>query len=405
MAARMKTFVFCALILPVVICGCGGAASTASASEDTPHDGAEKIIGYVFHPHARTLNPTPTLLQLLRAPDGFTVDVFVRDLKKARMMAVADDGAVYLTRPDEGDVLRIVYGQEPTTVVSGLDGVHGIALHDGRLYLATTKEVIAADLKADGSVGERRVIINDLPDAGQHGHRTVGFGPDGMLYISIGSDCNACSEPDATHAVILRAHADGSGREVFAKGLRNTMGFAWHPQTHQLWGMDQGSDWMGNDEPPEELNRIEEHGDYGWPLVWGDRQINRVFSRPDLNTKQYSQTTVPSVLAYQAHSAPIAMIFYTGTQFPPDYRNDAFVAFHGSWNRSPASGYKVARIHFENGQPQRFEDFLTGFLVDNGKVQVGRVAGLAVMKDGSLLVSDDSNGVIYRVRYRAGNQS
>jgi glucose/arabinose dehydrogenase len=172
-----------------------------------------------------------------------------------------------------------------------------------------------------------------------------------------------------------------------------------------MWGMDQGIDWMGNNDPPEELNRIVQSGDYGWPFVWGNRQVNTFIERPGVNKEEKAQRSTAPVLTYQAHSAPIAMVFYEGTLFPSDYLNDAFVAMRGSWNRSPAVGYKVVRVRFRDGQAQAFEDFLTGFLTSDGRSQVGRPAGLVVLSDGSLLVSDDSNGVIYRVRYRAGRTS
>jgi glucose/arabinose dehydrogenase len=164
--------------------------------------------------------------------------------------------------------------------------------------------------------------------------------------------------------------------------------------------MDNGTDERGNDVPPEELNRLQEGADYGWPYVFGKRQVDAAMEDPPDTTKEkYAATTEPSVLEYQAHSAPIAMRFYGSDQFPAEYRGDAFVAMHGSWNRDPPTGYKVVRIRFDHGTPKGFEDFLTGFLVEHGKGHFGRPAGLTVAKDGALLVSDDSNGIIYRVSY------
>jgi glucose/arabinose dehydrogenase len=262
--------------------------------------------------------------------------------------------------------------------------------------------VSVADINSDGTFGDRRVIISSLPDGGQHSRRTIGIGPDGMLYISIGSDCNACAEPDGEHATMLRAPLTGGGREVFAKGLRNTIGFDWDPKSHELWGMDNGIDYVGDNEPAEELNRLMEGGDYGWPFRFGNNRVNRLFDRSKVSPAEFEKQTLAPFLTYDAHSAPIAMVFYTGTQFPADYRGSAFVALHGSWNRENPTGYKVVRVVFRDSQPERFEDFLTGFLVDNGKAQIGRPAGLAITKDGALLVGDDANGVIYRVSYAAG---
>jgi glucose/arabinose dehydrogenase len=318
------------------------------------------------------------------------------------MMAVGDDGTVYLTRPGSNDAVALSpEGRLEEQIVSGLELAHGIAIHDHRMYLAGVRTVIAADLR-DGRLGRWRTVIEDLPPGGAHPLRTIGFGPDGMLYVSIGSTCNVCREADPRYATILRARPDGRRPTIFARGLRNTEAFAWHPATRRMWGVDNGPDGIGDDEPPEELNRLVRGGDYGWPWCLANRRPDPLITedpKPGLSRKAYCARTLAPVVTYQAHSAPVGMAFYTGTQFPREYRGDAFVAFHGSWNREPPSGYKVARIRFARGKPIRFEEFLSGFLVDGGEAQFGRPSGLAVMKDGSLLVSDDTGGVIYRVSY------
>jgi membrane associated rhomboid family serine protease len=258
-------------------------------------------------------------------------------------------------------------------------------------------------LLANGTEGKLQTLIDDIPDAGQHPNRTIAFGPDKMLYLSVGSTCNACDEPNKEHATLLQVQPDGSKRNIYAKGLRNTIGFAWHPQTRELWGLDHGSDWRGNEQPPEELNLIKQGADYGWPFCWGDRRPDVYLSAdPDGATKkEYCAKTESPVLTYTAHSAPLALMFYTASQFPTEYRNDAFVTMRGSWNRNPPSGYKVVRIRYENGKPVKFEDFVTGFLTKDGKAQFGRPVGLATAPDGSLFFTDDTNGVIYRVSYTA----
>jgi hypothetical protein len=248
-----------------------------------------------------------------------------------------------------------------------------------------------------------RVFQDGLPNGGQHSRRTIAFGPDGMLYISVGSTCNDCPEVNPENAALLRASPDrGAPRTVFARGLRNTLGWGWHPATRELWGWDHGSDFRGDNIPPEELNRIREGGNYGWPFCYGNRVVDR-WSHYDPPNKEspasYCARTEPSVLGYTAHSAPIGMVFYTGTQFPEVYRNDAFVAMHGSWNRTPVAPAKVLRVRYRDGMPVAIEDFITGFLVDGGRTLIGRPAGLAVAADGSLLISDDANGAIYRVAH------
>jgi glucose/arabinose dehydrogenase len=317
-------------------------------------------------------------------------------------------GHVYLTRPLLGDVLRLTdtngdgVADEQTPVTSGLDLVHGIAFQGASVYLATPTQVLRAAVDQTGTFSAPAPIVVDLPDGGQHPYRTLGIGPDGALYISIGSSCDACAEPNAEHATILRASLDGTSRNVFARGLRNTIGFGWHPQTNVLWGMDHGSDWRGNDLPPEELNRIESGNDYGWPYCYAVRVPDPVIEDPANRSKaEYCAATTPPVLQTQAHNAPIGLAFYTADDFPAEYRNNAFVALRGSWNRYPATGYKIARIVFSGGEPQRFEDFVSGFLVNGGAQTFGRPAGITQGPDGSLLFSDDTNGVIYRVSHGA----
>jgi glucose/arabinose dehydrogenase len=351
-----------------------------------------------------------SVVERLRVPAGFRVSVFSRDLGTARMLAVGDDGTVYVTRRDSGDVLALRddgtgKAGVPRKIVTDLPRVHGVALHGGRIYLATIREVYVADVNSDGSVGAPRAIITGLPDGGQHPNRTIGIGPDGMLYVSVGSTCNQCIETNDEHATILQLALDGSRRGVFARGLRNTVGFAWNPETRTLWGVDHGSDYKGNDIPPEELNEIQNGLHYGWPFCYGKRIADASYplDPPGSTKAEFCPRTVAPTLTFDAHMAPMQIAFYQGTAFPAEYRGDAFVAMRGSWNRNPAVGYKVLRIEFRDGVPVRSTDFLSGFLSQNGERQYGRLAGVAVARDGSLLVSDDTNGVIYRVSYGASN--
>jgi glucose/arabinose dehydrogenase len=351
-----------------------------------------------------------SVIERLHVPAGFRVSVFAHDLGTARMLAVGDDGTIYVTRRDSGDVLALRDDgtgktQTPRKVVTDLPRVHGIALHGGRMYLATIREVFVADVSADGSAGAPRAIVTGLPDGGQHPNRTVGVGPDGMLYVSIGSTCNQCMETNDEHATILQMALDGSRRGVFARGLRNTVGFTWNPETRVMWGVDHGADYKGNEIPPEELNEIQNGLHYGWPFCYGKRTADASYPlEPPGSTKaEFCPRTVAPTLTFDAHMAPMQIAFYQGTTFPAEYRGDAFVAMRGSWNRSPAVGFKVLRIEFRDGVPVRSSDFLTGFLSQSGERHYGRLAGIAVARDGSLLVADDANGVIYRVSYGGSN--
>lgn len=348
--------------------------------------------------------PTPERIAGIKAPPGFRVDVFARDLKNIRIIAVAPDGTIYISRRDQGDVLMFkdVDGDgkpdaAPVTVASRA-GAHGLAIRDGKLYLATVKEVFVADIRPDGTLTPLKLIIGDLPDAGQHPNRTLAFGPDGMLYISAGSTCNTCNESNPENATLLRATPDGKQRTIFATGLRNMIGYDWNPGTGELWGMDHGIDFLGDDDQQEELNKIELGKQYGWPHVYGEGKIYPQ-STPvgDITKEEWKARSAPMVLGYTAHAAPMQLLFYRGTNFPVQYQGDAFATMRGSWNRSTPSGYEIVRIRFADGKPTAIEPFVTGFLTDGGKTHIARPVGLATTRDGALLMADDANGVLYRI--------
>jgi Raf kinase inhibitor-like YbhB/YbcL family protein len=350
--------------------------------------------------------PTETRIAAINAPDGFTVKPFATGLKNARIIAVAPNGTVYVSRRDQGDVLMLRdndgdgRADGDPVVVANRPGAHGLAIHDGKLYLIAVKEIFVADILADGRLESLKMIVGDLPDAGQHANRTIAFGPDGMLYISVGSTCNACNESNQENATLLRASPDGQTRSIFARGLRNTIGFAWHPATGELWGMDHGIDFLGENEQPEELNKIEIGKQYGWPHVWGSGGLNpQTTPVGEISKEEWKKNSVPMTLGYTAHAAPMQMVFYSGGSFPKAFDGDAFVTMRGSWNREQPSGYEIVRIRFENGQPKEITPFVTGFLTDGGKTHIARPVGLAVARDGALLIADDANGVIYRIAY------
>lgn len=370
------------------------------------------ITGSQFVPETRAL--TQEYLEQLTLPEGFEVTVFAENLGNARMMVQAESGTLYVSRPGTNDVIAIadedgdgVAEEGFRIVATDVPIAHGLAILDGQLYIAGEKEIFVADILEDGDLGELALVAENLPDGDQHGRRTIDFGPDGALYVNLGSSCNACLETNPENATLQRIPltTDEEERSTFASGLRNTLGFAWHPETQQLWGFDHGTDWRGDDQPPEELNLIEEGSNYGWPICYGEQQVDvyipyNLLPSQGISNQDFCQTTAAPALTYQAHSAPIDVQFYTGGQFPEEYANDAFVTMRGSWNRFPATGYEVVHVDFdENGQPTGFNSFLSGFLVEDGTAQFARIAGLVQLADGSLLVSDDTNGVLYRVAY------
>jgi glucose/arabinose dehydrogenase len=374
--------------------------------------------------HHQTLTPPAAtngdaLLRRLSVPPGFRLSIYASGLGHPRMIEAGLDGTVYVTRRDEGDVLALRdtdgdgRADHRRTFLNHLDGVHGVALHAHQLYLASSTTIWRSRL----TLPVAEAVVTGLPDGGQHPNRMVRFGPDGKMYVSIGSSCNDCAEENQLErGTIVRYAADGSSREFVAKGLRNTIGFDWQPTTGALWGMDHGSDFRGDSLPPEELNLIDEGANYGWPICYADRRVDpmtnalpeRLALKPGvakpsgqpMTREAYCALTQASTLTLRAHSAPMAMRFHAGNQFPADYRGDAFVALHGSWNRRHPAGYRVVRLHFSpEGQPQRFDDFVTGFVGANDSVVYGRPVGIAFLPDGAMLVSDDLNGSIYRIDY------
>ncbi|WP_394834390.1 YbhB/YbcL family Raf kinase inhibitor-like protein [Pendulispora rubella] len=357
-----------------------------------------EITGHIFKPEPL---PAPDVSKIT-VPAGFVLTKVAEKLGNARLIVVAKNGTIYITRREQGDVLMLKDagdGQLAAPVrVASRSGLHGLALYENKAYLATPHEIFRGEVLADGTFGPLEMLIHDLPDAGQHNTRTLQIGPDAMLYVSIGSTCNECNEPNRENASILRASLDGKSRAIWASGLRDTIGWGWHPQTGELWGFDHGIDWLGDDLQKEELNEIQRGNHYGWPYFFGNNQVNPHADPPGgLSKAERRKVSTPMVLGYTAHAAPMQMSFYDGPQFPAEYRGDAFVSMRGSWNRKPPSGYEIVRVHFQDGRPRSITPFVTGFVGREG--EYGRLCGNAVAKDGSLLFTDDRNGVLYRLSF------
>src|SRR6267142_1203626 len=314
-------------------------------------------------------------------PPGFHLEVFASDLGGPRFMVLDPTGTLLVSIPSRGRVVALPdkngHGKPDgvVTVADGLTQPHGLAFKDGQLY----------------------VVVPSLPSGGAHWTRTLAFGSDGRLYVSIGSSCNVCRESDSRRAAIMRYQPDGSGGELFASGLRNAVGIAFHPGTGGLWATVNERDWLGDDVPPDLITEVREGGFYGWPdcFTAGGRRI------PDsrvLKGERCPPMITPS-LEIQAHSAPLGLAFYTGQHFPAEYRGSLFVAYHGSWNRSVPTGYKVVRVKFDGGKATAVEDFATGFL-SAGTVSA-RPVDLLVGRDGALYLSSDQFARdIFRITYR-----
>jgi glucose/arabinose dehydrogenase len=265
-----------------------------------------------------------------------------------------------------------------------------LAFRGDTLYVAETNRVV----RFVPGVAASQVVVPDLPHGAGHFTRTIVFGPrDGKLYVSVGSSCNICNERDAHRATVLRFNADGSGGEIFAHGLRNSVGLAFDPATGDLWGTNNDRDLLGDDLPPDRINILHQGGDYGWPQCYLPGHQN-----PEYPNADCGHLAEPAI-TFQAHSAPLGIVFSTGTQFPPEYRGGAFVAYHGSWNRSIPTGYKVVYVRRQDGRPVAITDFIVGFLPEGSDTPWARPVDVLVAKDGSLLVSDDYSGRIFRIHY------
>ena len=396
-----------ALAFPTAAFAQAGAGSSApAAQEDRGRQGVE-IVGHVLKPVP--LEWSAERMAKLALPEGFAIDVFAKDLKNARMMRVADDGTVYLTRRAQGDVLMLADTDgdgkaDRRQVVAQKEGMHGIEIDGDDVYLITVNDLYRTSRNGDGTLGELTLIATDFPEGGQHPNRMVVMGPDRRLYVSVGSTCNACAETHDENATIVSLDPDGSDRRIFASGLRNTIGYGFEPQTRAMYGFDHGIDWLGDNEQHEEFNRLTDGARYGWPYIYALSRFNPQDTPPDQSFSDYAATSIEPIGLHTPHSAPMQLAFDSRGALPGTYRGDAFVALRGSWNRQPPSGYEVLRVDFENGVPVGMEPFVTGFLMvdpdsPTGWGQMGRLAGLAQAPDGSMYLSDDANGIVYRITY------
>ncbi len=346
--------------------------------------------------------PPGTPLETIRLPEGFEIAMYAEGLPGARSMAQGPEGVLFVGTRGEGKVYAVLDRDRDgradgiVTLAEGLDMPNGVAFRDGSLYVAEVSRVLRFDgieetLRAGTPVRPFQVVNDRFPKEHHHGWKFIRFGPDGKLYVPVGAPCNVCERSDERYAAILRMNLDGGGLEVFARGVRNTVGFDWHPTTRELWFTDNGRDMMGDDLPPDELNRASAPGlHFGFPHCHGGDLPDPEFGR----TEPCDRFT-PPVQKLGPHVAALGMRFYTGTMFPEEYRNQIFIAEHGSWNRSTPIGYRVTLVRLEGNRAVSYEPFAEGWL-ESGRAW-GRPVDLEVLPDGALLVSDDRAGAIYRI--------
>ena len=335
----------------------------------------------------------------IKLPPGFEIGVFSADVPNARSLAHGRGSVVFVgTRGDTVYAVRYADGRatQVLKIASNLNMPNGVALRDGALYVAEVSRILRFDdIESRLDSPPRPVVVTDrFPGERHHGWKFIRFGPDGWLYVPVGAPCNVCERDPDRYALIARIRPDGSGYEPFARGVRNSVGFDWHPETKQLWFTDNGRDMLGDDLPSDELNHAAKAGEhFGFPYCHqGDTPD------PEFGAKRACSELVPPAANLGPHVAALGMRFYTGNQFPPEYRGSIFVAEHGSWNRSERIGYRVARVVVEGGRAVKQEIFAEGWL--NGGRVWGRPVDVEVMPDGSLVVSDDQAGAIYRINYR-----
>jgi glucose/arabinose dehydrogenase len=338
----------------------------------------------------------------IKLPHGFEINFYAEKVDGARSMVLSPNGTLFVGSRGPGNVYAVLdrnkdnRADEVITISSGLNMPNGVAFKNGSLYVAEVSRVLRYDNIEDRlkNPPEPVIIKDDYPTDTHHGWKFIRFGPDSMLYVPVGAPCNVCEKEDERYASITRIKPDGTGFEIFAKGIRNTVGFDWHPETKELWFTDNGRDWLGDNEPPDELNHAPQKGmHFGFPYCHGNGISDPGFGR----NRKCEEFTKPA-MELGPHVASLGMRFYTGNMFPEEYKNQIFIAEHGSWNRSTPIGYRVTLVRVQNNKAVKYEVFAEGWL-ENGEVS-GRPVDVLIMPDGALLVSDDYADAIYRISYK-----
>jgi glucose/arabinose dehydrogenase len=332
----------------------------------------------------------------LTIPQGFKIGVFSSQTPDARDLQFSPEGTLLASETSEGRVVALPDKNQDgvvdsvITLISNLNNPHGLAFYNGKLFVAQELEVDRYNFDEENLTATFDKKLFNLPNGGRHFTRSLVFDKKGNLYVSIGSTCDTCVEKNSEISTVLVSNSDGKTPKIFSKGLRNAVFLALNPATDKVWVTEMGRDYLGNTTPPDEIDILQKNGNYGWPYCYGDKQKDTTMKAPSSN---YCQTTIAPFFKIQAHSAPLGLTFINSSQFPQDEQGDLLVAYHGSMDKSITAGYKVSLIKL-NGIPQE-EDFVTGFL-SNGKV-LGRPVDVTFDKAGSLFISDDRNGAIYKV--------
>lgn len=360
--------------------------------------------GNINPPLPKFKDPDQSILGQIKVPEGFEISIYAEGVKNARSMVYSPGGVLFVGTRDKGDVYAIVDRDKDFkadtiyTIAKKLRMPNGVAFKDGDLYVAEVSRVLKfSDIENNlATPPVPQVIYEEYPTERHHGWKYIAFGPDGKLYVPVGAPCNICESEDEIFNTITRINPDGTNMEIIQKGVRNTVGFDWHPQTGELWFTDNGRDWMGDDQPFCELNRAEKDGlHFGYPYC---HQGN--LADPEFGQKFPCSDFVSPARNLGAHVAPLGMEFYTGNQYPEDYKGQIFIAEHGSWNRTKKSGYRVMMAKLRGNEVVDYIPFATGWLNESNDEVSGRPVDVEMLPDGSLLVSDDFADMIYRISYK-----
>lgn len=399
----MNTLKSIPVFVLAIMLACSNTTSTENPDADSttvenvgmkePEGGEAAITDY-----AKTLP-----LDKIKLPAGFTIDVYA-EVENARSMALSPSGVLYIGNKDKGNVYAVkdtngdFKADKKWVLATGLNMPNGVAFKDGDLYIAEVSRIskIPGVESKLANPPAPTTVKDDYPKETHHGWKYIAFGPDGKLYVPVGAPCNICESKDEVFASITRINPDGSGREIFAKGIRNSVGFTWHPDTKELWFTDNGRDMLGDDIPSCELNHAPKAGmHFGYPYCHEGSVKD-----PEFGNKKPCSDFIAPADKLGPHVAPLGLKFYTGSSFPNEYKNQLFVALHGSWNRSKKSGYNVSLVKVANNKVSGHEVFASGWLDNADQKAWGRPVDVLLLPDGSMLVSDDQANVIYRIAYK-----
>jgi glucose/arabinose dehydrogenase len=387
------------LLSLLIMSACGN----LSKEQLTEPDARKQAPGNAVLP-AITRKSAELPINSIKLPKGFEIEIYA-EVENARSMALSPSGTLFVGNRNEDKVYAVqdtdgdFKADKKYILASGLKMPNGVAFKDGDLYIAE-KSRISKINKVESNLatpGKLEVVYDKYPTDDSHGWKYIAFGPDGKLYVPVGAPCNICEPSNPVYASITRINPDGTGFEIFASGIRNTVGFTWHPVTKNIWFTENGRDRLGDDIPPCELNTATKKGQhFGYPYCHGGSIKDTEFGN-----KRPCSDFVKPVQPLGAHVAPLGLKFYTGDQFPSEYKDQIFIAEHGSWDRSKKSGHRLVLVKVNaNGKGQSYETFASGWLDDATQKVWGRPVDVILMKDGSMLVSDDYADVIYRISYK-----